>query len=899
MNTSRLYSVMKGGFTHTLALVLSCLFSLTPLAYSEEKTSTNAPHILLLNSYHQGFKWTDELVGTITRDLIKNFPDAELNVVYLDRKRQLSVNYLDLIRKQLQQWYPQKQPDVIITSDDAALSFVKQWSSQLFPNVPVVFCGVNDMSQLDDLPKNYCGIMEKLDIKENIELVQSILPDTSKMIIVTDGTPTGRGTRREIITYAREFTNLTFEYLNGEDLSTQELLQRLKRLKQGTVVIAPAWYLDKSGNQFSNRDIYPLITRSCPVPVIVTSSANLEFGALGGKVNSGQTQGKYAASLAIQIIKKTATPETLGVEVNSRNQYVFDTRQLQRFEIPESRLPKGSLLLFKTFSFYETYKTLVWTIVLSFAVFLSMIIALLLAVHRLRSAKADLKHSRENLHITLNSIGDAVISTDTQCRITNMNPVAERLTGWKLIDAKEMRLPEALILLDAESRQPWDCPALEVIRTGEPTMWARGTLISHNKFEYPISMSGAPIRNRNKDCTGAVFVFRDMSEEYALQERLKQSQKMDTIGQLAGGIAHDFNNTLGGIVGAAELAQLQLMDKEDPSDLLDIIIETSRRASALTKKLLTFARKQPENTTILDLRQPIQDALLLFKATADRKIHIHAELPPDELKIVGDASLLQNSFLNLLINASHAMPNGGELHITSRLTELDQSTCQTSPFELEPGSYVDIEIRDTGCGISPEHLSLIFDPFFSTKDTEKGTGLGLSAVFGAVKQHRGAITVYSKEKTGTSFHVTLPLTNKQMKTAEKIPLKQLHGSGTILIIDDEEMMRTTGRMILSNLGYTVLVAEDGVHGIEIFKEQQQQIDLVLLDMIMPKMSGVECFQLLRKLNPTIPIIISSGFSQEDELLELKEQGLNGFLHKPYQSSDLGKAIKVALAPLAE
>ena len=180
--------------------------------------------------------------------------------------------------------------------------------------------------------------------------------------------------------------------------------------------------------------------------------------------------------------------------------------------------------------------------------------------------------------------------------------------------------------------------------------------------------------------------------------------------------------------------------------------------------------------------------------------------------------------------------------------------------------------------------------------TKERNGLGLSAVFGAVKQHHGAISVYSEKGKGTSFHVSLPLTDRPLDTARHIPLEQLKGSGTILIIDDEEMMRTTGRMILSNLGYTVLIAKDGIQGIDVFKKKQHQIDLVLLDMIMPQMNGPDCFQILRQLKPSIPIIISSGFSQEEDLLGLKDQGLNGFLHKPYQSSDLGEAIKSALNP---
>ena len=259
------------------------------------------------------------------------------------------------------------------------------------------------------------------------------------------------------------------------------MLQQLERLDQGSVVIAPAWYLDKSGNRFSNRDIYPLITEAVRFPSSLHPRQIYGIRCAGRKSKQWPNSGTIRSFAGDQDSGKVEhTGDSRGGEKQSES-VCIRCASASPFRIPETRLPEGSCLLFKTFSFYETYKTLVWTVAGTFAVFSIMIIALLLAVRRLRCAKADLKHSRENLLITLNSIGDAVISTDTQCRIVNMNPVAEKLTGWKLKEAKGQRIPETLTLLNAENRQPWDCPALEVLRSGEPTMWARGTLISLNK----------------------------------------------------------------------------------------------------------------------------------------------------------------------------------------------------------------------------------------------------------------------------------------------------------------------------------------------------------------------------------------------------------------------------------
>jgi len=261
--------------------------------------------------------------------------------------------------------------------------------------------------------------------------------------------------------------------------------------------------------------------------------------------------------------------------------------------------------------------------------------------------------------------------------------------------------------------------------------------------------------------------------------------------------------------------------------------------------------------------------------------------------IIGDDSLLQNAIMNIGINASHAMPNGGELTFTLENLELDEEYCASSPFEIKPGEFLEIAIRDTGCGMSPEIQSHIFEPFFTTKEAGKGTGLGMAAVYGTVQEHNGAITVYSEVGSGTVFRIYLPLT---IETAERemekgnIPV----GSGTILVIDDEELIRVTASAQLRSMGYRVILATNGFEGVETFTETNDEIDLVILDMIMPIMGGRETFTKLREIDPTIPVIIASGFAKEEDMAALKKEGVNGFLNKPFRRADLAEMVAGAI-----
>ncbi len=401
----------------------------------------------------------------------------------------------------------------------------------------------------------------------------------------------------------------------------------------------------------------------------------------------------------------------------------------------------------------------------------------------------------------------------------------------------------------------------------------------------------------NSAVKGIVVNYRDITarklaeeENDKLQEQLAQSRKMEAIGQLAGGVAHDFNNTLAGIIGAAQLLKSPKRNIDEKSmKYVDMILKSVNRAADLTAKLLAFGRKGKMDSTVIDVHKIIDDTIAIFNGTIDKNININVRNKAKSSNIVGDDSGLQNAFMNLGINASQAMPNGGEILIKTDNVFLNESFCEESSFDIEDGNYIQVEVQDTGIGISSDNIKQIFEPFFSTKKDGMGTGLGLSAVYGMVQDHHGLVKVSSKVGVGTSFFILLPVTENILEIKGSSGIIQ-SGSGQILLVDDDELIRVTGKHMLEEMGYEVILAEDGGLAVDIFKKNFENIDVVIMDMIMPSMNGREAFNEMKKIDVNCRIIISSGFTKEENLDSLRDNGLNGFIHKPFKDVELSKLL---------
>jgi PAS domain S-box-containing protein len=406
-----------------------------------------------------------------------------------------------------------------------------------------------------------------------------------------------------------------------------------------------------------------------------------------------------------------------------------------------------------------------------------------------------------------------------------------------------------------------------------------------------VLFSGVQLELAGKPC--ALSAVMDVTEQKRLQNQLLQSQKMDVVGQLAGGIAHDFNNMLSGIMAAAELLKLRLPDDEKNHKMVDTIIEATTRSADLTRELLTFSRKGTAGSDQIRINDTVATVMRLLEHSIDKQIQLTTRLEADNPVVLGDQTQLQNALLNLGVNARDAMPHGGMLTYATAGKLLDETACRLMDISLAPGFYLEITVSDTGVGMTKEVMGHIFEPFFTTKAVGKGTGLGLAAVYGTVRSHRGDLSVQSEPGVGTVFKIYLPMIEEGLIQSVGSG-EAVAGNGGILLVDDEPLLRDIGRDLLEDLGYTVYLAENGVQALEVFSSHREDILLVMLDMIMPKIGGKEAFLRLRELDPNVRVLFCSGFHREGTEYELQQLGASGFIQKPYNRVELSRAVVEAM-----
>lgn len=504
-----------------------------------------------------------------------------------------------------------------------------------------------------------------------------------------------------------------------------------------------------------------------------------------------------------------------------------------------------------------------------------------------------LKESESSLHATLSSIADAVISADTAGNVTLMNPVAEKLTGLSFAESAGKHIDDIITLFNPSTGKAVKISSIENRHSASAPMTSY-SIITGNGDQLTVSENSAPIISAGGVSSGKVFVLRDESERIKLESQLIQTQKMDAIGQLAGGVAHDFNNMLAGIIGAVDLIKSAENIPNEINRMADIILESSERAASLTGKLLDFSRKGKHQNTLNDIHLVIETASAILERSIDKKITIEKDMKALETTVMGDAAQLQSSILNLGVNARDAMPDGGTLSISTENIVLSEEECGFFRTRVTPGKYVIISISDTGSGMTQDVMDHIFEPFFTTKEVGKGTGLGLSAVYGMIRDHSGAVHVYSEPGYGSIFKIYLPVFGAaSIETKVKNIICNENSSGEnlrILVVDDEPLVREIITAMLCSMGHTPFSAENGQAALSVLKNDDG-FDLVVLDVVMPVMDGRETYSAIRNFYPDMPVLFSSGFTQNKKIDELiNEPGVIGFIQKPYRSSSLKDII---------
>jgi len=495
--------------------------------------------------------------------------------------------------------------------------------------------------------------------------------------------------------------------------------------------------------------------------------------------------------------------------------------------------------------------------------------------------------SRSMLTATLSSIGDGVLATNREERITFLNPVAEVLTGW----GRAKAIGEVLHVIEEGSREPAGSLVGQALRDGATAHGAgQVLLIARDKTEIPIEQSAAPLHDERGRLRGAILIFRDITSRRQLEEQLSHARKMDAVGRLAGGVAGDFNNVLTVIAGYSELLRSQVPASSPQRRFADEIMYAGERAAGLTRQLLSFSRAQSAQPKVVDLNALIAGMEPMLRRLLGDDVELIV-LPGPSGRIRVDSSQMQQAILNLATNAREAMSNGGRLVIETAHVEVDESTAKKAG--VKPGPYILLAVSDTGIGMDAETRTRLFEPFFTTKEQGKGSGLGLSLVYGTVKQADGEITVYSQVNCGTIFEIYLPRITEPIDTPQPKRLAAPKGSETILLVDDEEGVRTLVQAVLKNGGYDVIEASNGVAALSAYEKNSHKIDLVLTDVVMPQMNGLELGERLADKNPELAILYMSGY-RDSQIGSAASQAVREFLNKPFTPDALLARVREVL-----
>ena len=497
------------------------------------------------------------------------------------------------------------------------------------------------------------------------------------------------------------------------------------------------------------------------------------------------------------------------------------------------------------------------------------------------------KRAEQIYRSLLHSSADAIATYDLKGRTVYISPAFTKTFGWTLEEMEGKRIP----FVPPSENEATMGIIKDLVENGTPCHGFETKRFTKDGRLLDVSISASRYNDHKGNPIGSLVILRDISEKKRLEAQMQYIERMEAIGTLAGGIAHDFNNLMMGMLGNISLVLYDIGTESPHYEKLKNIEKLIQSGSKLTGQLLGYARKGKYEVRPINLNQLVKESSVTFGRTR-KEIVIHREFSEDLSSVMADEAQMQQILMNLFINAADAMPGGGDLFLkTMNVTHEDIGDKAYIP---KSGDYVLLKVKDTGTGMDQKTMDRIFEPFFTTKELGRGSGLGLASVYGIIKGHGGYIDVESEKGRGAIFSIYLPASEKSIQKTLEIPERIMEGNENILLVDDEALVIDVGVQLLKKLGYTVLEAQSGREAIKIFMEGNHAIDMVILDMVMPDMSGGEVYNRIKRIDSNVKVLLSSGYSIDGQAAEILKRGCEGFIQKPYSMEDFSKKIREVL-----
>lgn len=869
-------------FSNVIIGLLAVFFTLCALspAFADERRQ-----VLYLNSYQNGYAWSDNILAGIRETFAESGYIVDLQVEYMDAKKHPAAENRQILKRLFANKFADSRFDAIICSDNDAFQFLLEYRDELFPGVPVAFCGVNDLKpgELDRRP-GFTGVVERLDIRGNLEQALLLSPEKRRIVVVGDESLSSEAIAAQIKAVVPDFEGrLAFSFWENQPLD--KLLVRVSELPRDTLLFYIPVYAEAGGKYLSAGEVVEALYQNANVPIYGAWSFLLGHGIVGGRLLDGANQGRAAASMVLRIFDGTPISD-MPVREGEASPPTFDWRVLDKFGLTGAAFPEDARFINRPEPTYRLEKRVVWTVgILLLAL---TIFTLMLGASRNRAIRAEkeLAVSRKTLRSIIDTLPQLIYWKDDRSRYRGVNRRFADFFGLKDVLTAEGKSNREILVGEsfAETGELMD---QEVLQTDEPILRKVVEYDGDDHDGTVFEISKIPLHDDTGTITGVLSTAEDISARVELERQLIQSQKMEAVGTFVGGITHDFNNLLTTIINSAELALLEVEGTDAAEDVMRAKL-AAEQGSQLVSRILTYARPSRQEAVHIDAGRTIAEALGLVDAMVPENIRFLKEMPDQAIMGVADPSQLQQVVMNLCTNAIHALRrSGGTLSVSLALQE-DGEGAEHHGSSM--GRCLQLIVVDDGPGIPDEVQGRVFDPFYSTKDRHEGTGLGLAIVQGIVQAHDGRIRLVSKPGQ-TLFDIVIPFPEGD-ESADMENEFALEGTERILFVEDDPGQLSLIPRSLEQFGYEVTAAHGGQAALDTVMSGSR-FDAVVTDYDMPGLTGVELARTMRQLFPEVPVILVSG-GQDAAVAAQGETGVAKIVLKPYTGASLAEALREVL-----